>query len=132
MRNGESRRRHPRIEVDGSLGVLDVSCSEWVSIRNVSEGGFQTLSRARPKEGDVHTFKAVLGRELVSFMATAVYVRVARISQRTRWLAGWKASEDRQTVKGIAALIASATDVHRLTQSEHEPLSVTLSEESEV
>ena len=114
MSGHESRRRHPRIEIDGALGVLDVSLSEWVELCNVSEGGFQTLSRTCPRQGDVHTFKAVVGRELHSMMATAVYVRATQVVERARWLAGWRASDDGQTARAIAALIASATDVNRL------------------
>ena len=114
MSGHESRRRHPRIEIDGSISVLDLNLFEWVDLCNVSEGGFQTLARTFPRQGDVHTFKAVVGRELHSMMATAVYVRATHVSERARWLAGWRASDDIQTARAIAALIASATDVNRI------------------
>ena len=114
----DSRRRHPRIEIDGSLRVLDVSVSEWVEICNVSEGGFQTLSRTRPRQGDVHTFKVVLDHKLYSVMATAVYVRAARVAEYAGWLTGWRASEDVRSSDGLTALITSATDVKRLLQAE--------------
>jgi hypothetical protein len=106
-----SRRRHPRIEIDGGHGAQDLTHGHYVRIRDVSHGGFQTEAPHGTAPGSLHTFRVVLrdGGSCV-VRATAVHSRPAP-GVGHGYLVGWQVASDPVTVASIQQLIDEVTTI---------------------
>lgn len=106
-RSGVSRRRHPRIEIDGGFRALDITTGIWVDLRNIGLGGFQAVSSRVIAVGETHDFSAFVMDDAYEISATAVHCQPT--VGGSAWVVGWKACDDARTRKGIAGLIARLT-----------------------
>ena len=104
-----SRRRHPRLEVDGPYLAHDLTHGHWVRLCNISEGGFQTEAQRVATVGEAHTFRARLrdGQHVV-LQALAVHCHVVN-EQTPRCLVGWQLIEDATSTAAVRALIDDIT-----------------------
>jgi hypothetical protein len=105
------RRRHPRIEIDGSLTAQDLTSGSLVVIRDISAGGFRTESPRATAIGQVHTFRALLpGGERCVLQAAARHCQ-ATTGARQMTLIGWSAEPDPVTQRALSRLIEIVTTV---------------------
>lgn len=108
---GPTRRRHPRIEIDGGHGARDLTDGQPVRIRDISSGGFQTEGPLGTAPGTTHTFRVVLrdGPPCV-VRATAVHSRPAPGGGPT-CIVGWQAATDPVTTTSMQQLIEEVTTI---------------------
>src|SRR5690606_12128166 len=102
----------------------DLTTRDVVVVRNLSAGGFQTLSRSGPAIGDRHTFRTRFGTgEERSFRAAVVYRHRAVVNREAGWIVGWRSDDDEETHASVTALISLVTDVDFLTAlwTPHDP-----------
>jgi hypothetical protein len=104
-----SRRRHPRIQVDGTVKGDDVTQGIRVRLCDVSEGGFQTEAAQLPTVGDRHNFRVLLkSGETCVLEAIAVHCRVVSWPTSS-CLVGWRLTDETRGGPDIRALIEDVT-----------------------
>jgi hypothetical protein len=100
-----TRRRHPRIAIDGTRPAQDLTHGHWVQIRNISLGGFLTASPRASSPGDIHTFRGVLRHgESCVLRATAIHCQPA-VGTLTTCIIGWQAAADAATAAAMQRLL---------------------------
>jgi hypothetical protein len=104
-----TRRRHPRIEIDGGHEAQDLTTGQDVRIRDISLGGFQTAGARSCAIGATHTFRVRLnsGRHCL-VQATAVHSYPAP-GAGGGYVVGWRAETDVVTIRSIEDLIRDVT-----------------------
>jgi hypothetical protein len=104
---GTTRRRHPRIEIDGGHEAQDLTAGQDVRIRDISLGGFQTAGPRSCAIGATHTFRIRLtsGRCCL-VQATAVH---SSATPAGAFVVGWRAETDIVTIRSIEHLIQDVT-----------------------
>ncbi len=106
-----TRRRHPRIDIDGTRPAQNLTHGHWVQVRNVSLGGFLTASPRSVQPGETHTFRALLrDGDACVLRATAIHCRPA-VGTMTTCIVGWRAAPDAVTVAAMQRLIDDVTTV---------------------
>ncbi len=106
-----TRRRYPRIEIDGGHGAQDLTHGQYVRIRDVSLGGFQTEALQDTAPGTIHTFRVVLRNgDSCVVRATAIHSRPAPGGGQS-YIVGWQAASDGVTRASIQELIDDVTTV---------------------
>jgi hypothetical protein len=108
-RTSRQRRRHPRIEVDGTVTAQDLTTGSVVVIRDISAGGFRTESRRAAVVGRTHIFRVRLpNRDTCVLQAAAVHCQATTGARQTT-LIGWRAESDPTTVDALHRLIEAVT-----------------------
>lgn len=103
-------RRHPRIPVECSIEIRDLTAALAMEIQNVSFGGFRTLSPMAIDPGARHIFQVALPRDgHLPMQANAVYCRLVNSAHKT-YAVGWAITDDLVTVRSVARLIDYVTD----------------------
>ena len=105
----EQRRRFPRVEIDGGLCGTNVTAGLPVVFRNVSLGGFLTLSATPVEIDSIATFAVRQGHgDMIRVEARAVHCHPANPAS-TAYLVGWEAHADAQTRKGLEWILDHVT-----------------------
>lgn len=116
-----SRRRHPRVRVDGTLKARDLTQGALVGLRDVSESGFQTEGAHVPTMGEPHTFSVRLrSRQSCILEAIAVHCRVF-FGPATRCVVGWRLADEATYAPAIRAVIEDVTTLRPSALTSEEP-----------
>jgi hypothetical protein len=103
------RRRHPRIEVDGTVTAQDLTTGSVVVIRDISAGGFRTESPRAVAVGHTHIFRVRLpNRETCVLQASAVHCQATPGARQTTQI-GWRAETDPITAHALRRVIEAVT-----------------------
>jgi hypothetical protein len=103
------RRRHPRIEIDGTVTAQDLTTGAVVVIRDLSAGGFKTESPRPAAIGHTHLFRVRLPHgETCVLQAAAVHCQ-ATTGARQATLIGWRAESHPTTTDALRRLIEAVT-----------------------
>jgi hypothetical protein len=98
-------RRHPRIEIDGELLGTGVTSDLDVEFRNISLGGFLTVSATAVPPGSLELFVVPLpDAQPVHLRAEAIHGQPAN-RKGTAHFTGWKAQPDDNTQAGLRRLL---------------------------
>ena len=98
-------RQHPRIEIDGQLLGTGMTSDLAVEFRNISLGGFLTVSAQAVPAGSFELFVVPLPDvEPVHLRAEAIHGQPANRSA-TAHFTGWKAQADSDTQAGLQRLL---------------------------
>lgn len=103
-----TRRRFPRLELEGSVPLRDLSLGTMMDVLDVSLGGCRTLSPVPLEPGTSHRFQATLGSEVAPFRAQVVHCHGAA-DCRGPYVVGWQWSDDAATARSIGRLIEHVT-----------------------
>ena len=108
-RMSSQRRRHPRIEVDGTVTAQDLTTGSVVVIRDISAGGFRTESPRDVAVGRTHIFRVRLpNRETCVLQASAVHCQATPGARKTTQI-GWRAETDPITAYALRRVIEAIT-----------------------
>ena len=98
-------RRFPRVEIDGELAGTGLNLGLQVEFRNVSLGGFLTLSPQCVEPGSEELFILPLPNQPpLRLRAESVHGQPAN-RRATAHFTGWKAQEDEETQAGLQRLL---------------------------
>lgn len=112
-------RQWPRIELDGSLTGVELSSGRTVNFRNVSRGGFQTLSTTPVAPGLLQAFE-VHGPDGTQHVIRASVVHCGPVALGSRMFGiGWQAESDPHNLAALAELIDAMT---RVPDAQPEPV----------
>lgn len=104
-------RQWPRIELDGSLTGVDLSAGRIVNFRNVSRGGFQTLSNVPISVGLERAFR-VHATDDAHYEIRGTVVHCQPVADGSRMYAiGWQATPEPPNLAQLAQLIDDMTRV---------------------
>jgi hypothetical protein len=102
-------RKWPRIEIDGSLRAVDLTSNAPATIRNISRGGFQTLSEVAVPVGSEREFRVELPKnQRYDVRASAAYCQPVADGSRL-FAIGWQAAQDEANLARLAELIDEMT-----------------------
>jgi hypothetical protein len=105
------RRRFPRLEVDGTLVVRDLTSGLTMEVRDISFGGLQVISTVPIAPGHEHVLRVALTPvEAHDLRARAIHCRSAARAAGP-YIIGWQLAPDIPTARGITAIINRLTDV---------------------
>jgi hypothetical protein len=82
-------RQHPRFAIDGGLYVRDETVRATVEVRDISQGGFQTISPEPAARGSLHVFRFLRPQGTVTLRARAVHCR-ALVGDSRSFAIGWE------------------------------------------
>jgi hypothetical protein len=104
----DGRRRFPRIELDRTLPLRDVTMGLAMEIVDVSLGGLRTHSPLPLEPGTCHRFQTTIAGEFVSLVAYVIHCRGAA-GTRAPYVVGWRWNDDAVTARGIPRLLDHVT-----------------------
>lgn len=98
-------RRHPRIEIEGQLLGTGTTSDFTAEFRNISLGGFLTVSAQPVPPGSMERFVVPLpNAEPIHLRAEAIHGQPAN-RRATAHFTGWKAESDDETQAGLQRLL---------------------------
>lgn len=110
-----TRRRFPRLELEGGVPLRDVTLGTMMDVLDVSVGGCRTLCPVPLEPGTQHRFQATLDTSVAAFVARVVHCR-GTADLRGPYVVGWQWNDDATTVQSIGRFIEHVTSVETFTE----------------
>jgi len=113
----QTRRRFPRLELEGGIPLRDVTLGSMMEVLDVSVGGCRTLCPIPLKPGTHHRFQATLHTQVVPFVAKVVHCR-GTADLRGPYVVGWQWNDDATTAQSIRRFVEHVTTAETFAPGE--------------
>lgn len=109
-RFGVGRRLFPRLAVDGTLLVRDVTIGLTMSVEDLSAGGFRTISPVIIRPGARHIFEVLQpASEPLRLVSRVVHCQGVS-KDRAPYVIGWEFERDFATAQNVVRLLDYVSD----------------------
>ncbi len=112
----QTRRRFPRLELDGSVPVRDLTLGTMTEVLDLSVGGCRTLCGIPLEPGTSHRFQGTLGSDVASFVARVIHCRNTA-EGRSPYVVGWAWHDDTTTRQSIERFLEHVTSAETFKQA---------------